>query len=436
MPARVAPDGARSASTPLFRQIQPRGPMSIPIAGRISSDGIVAKKAGTYVRRGQILAEQWPALSAAPLAPANGRIVGMGTARITSRQSVPSILFDPDPDSTLPDVAPAVAQDGIAGMLNRLRNLDFGAGIDRLRQSGVWADRWTTPDLLGQLRSCVGRSIDTVMCDALDETPDLLLHSQIATAYPVELTAGVLALAALVRAEQVWAVLAAFGDPSSWDAMRQASAGTRLKLVSLEDHYPQSHPTLLIRELTTRRSRPVRLPTESGVLVIGATAAVAVGRCFLNHEPMLDVPAGMRDRARNKTHWLTVPIGMSWSQVLSQLSIPEAGLSLRAGNPIREARITTDCIISGGELSITASSAERFINPDPCIRCAWCVEGCPVNIQPAGLLEAAQQDDPYLAEQYGLDACIECGICSYVCPSNLPILGAIRTLRSSQGQGR
>jgi electron transport complex protein RnfC len=52
-----------------------------------------------------------------------------------------------------------------------------------------------------------------------------------------------------------------------------------------------------------------------------------------------------------------------------------------------------------------------------------------VRIHPAGLLEAAQDNDPDLAESYGLHACIECGICSYVCPSRLPLLPAIRELR-------
>jgi electron transport complex protein RnfC len=225
------------------------------------------------------------------------------------------------------------------------------------------------------------------------------------------------------------AVLAAYGDAKAWELMRQASAATRLKLVPLADHYPQSHPSLLIHELTGRHIRPGRLPAESGVLVIGAPIAVAIGRHFLNGEPMLDVPIGLHDRGRRKTHWFSVPVGMSWSQVMSHLSLLSPGLELRSGNPLREVQVSPDCVIGGGELSITAAPYQRYVNPDPCIRCAWCVEGCPVSIQPAGLLEAAQQDDPYLAQQYGLDACVECGLCSYVCPSHLPILQGIRALR-------
>jgi electron transport complex protein RnfC len=309
--------------------------------------------------------------------------------------------------------------------------MDLPAGIEHLRRRGVWADRWTTPDLLGQLRQCVDKPIEVLLCSVLDESPDLLLHHELAARFPVELVAGVVALARLTGAKEILAVLAAFGDTGAWEAMRRASDDTAIKLVPLRDHYPQAHPTLLIHEVTGRHSRPVRPPVDAGVLMLDAAAAIAVGRCFLHDTPMLSVPVGFRQRLHDQTHWLDVPIGMPWSQVLAHLSIPPATVDLRAGNPLREMRLSDDCVASGAEHCIMASPRERFLTANACIRCAWCVEGCPVHIQPAGLLEAAQQDDPYLGDTYGLDACIECGICSYVCPSHLPILAGIRSLRSS-----
>ena len=51
------------------------------------------------------------------------------------------------------------------------------------------------------------------------------------------------------------------------------------------------------------------------------------------------------------------------------------------------------------------------------------------NVQ-RNVLEAAQKNNPSLAERAGIEACIECGICSYVCPSKLPLLEGIRKLRS------
>jgi len=104
-------------------------------------------------------------------------------------------------------------------------------------------------------------------------------------------------------------------------------------------------------------------------------------------------------------------------------------LILRTGHPLRDRRVWRDVPIDTGELSFHVAAPDPPIHSAPCIRCAWCVEGCPARIHPAGLLEAAQRLDLDLADHHGLDACIECGICTYVCPSQLPLLEGIRTLR-------
>jgi len=69
--------------------------------------------------------------------------------------------------------------------------------------------------------------------------------------------------------------------------------------------------------------------------------------------------------------------------------------------------------------------------PQSCIRCGWCVIICPEGAHAAGLLEAAQQQDPELADRFGLDLCNECGDCALACPSGLPLTAAIRELKVS-----
>lgn len=428
--ADPAPPVPESHADPVFRLIRPEGRMAIPIhCDSSAADEIMPLPTGTAVRRGQCLASSWPAHCAAPLAPADGTVAGIGAARLTARSVVPAILFNATP-TEIPETESHAGLEAARQMLKRIADIDPAAGIERLRQCGVWADRWGSPNLLGQLRASLEKPVSRLICSVLDESPEILLNQEAARVHPVELAAGVIALAELIGAEQTAIVIAAYADPAVWESLRYASAGSQLRLLSLEDHYPQANASLLIHETTGRHVRPSQLPTDEGVFVLDAMAAIAIGRCLLNDEPMLTAFVGLREKHRDVAHWLNVPIGMPWTRVLSELSISETNLEIRAGSPLREIEVTTDCVASGAKRTLTVSGRSTAVNPDPCIRCGWCVEGCPVRIQPAGLLEAAQQDDIYLAERYGLDACIECGICSYVCPSKLGILKAIRGLRA------
>ena len=104
---------------------------------------------------------------------------------------------------------------------------------------------------------------------------------------------------------------------------------------------------------------------------------------------------------------------------------------------LRDVKLPDDAVVSAaGELVLHASPPEPAVIPDPCIRCGWCGETCPTRLRPAGVLEAAQNEDVALAERYGVDACIECGICSYVCPSHLPLLEGVRRIRALRYSGQ
>jgi electron transport complex protein RnfC len=117
---------------------------------------------------------------------------------------------------------------------------------------------------------------------------------------------------------------------------------------------------------------------------------------------------------------------------LNSLHLPlDSGRHL-SGHLLRNLPAHPDDVIAATELTLICTAAEEHDSPDACIRCGWCVEACPTRIHPAGLLDAAQQEDPELAHDYGLSSCIDCGICSYVCPSRLPLLESIRGLRNSR----
>lgn len=404
---------------------------------------ISAKPPGTIVQAGEPLIDGGAESEYTPIAPVAGRIAGTARVPLTNGRETDAVVLETASEAgeTAGEIeSPSPTVDQIGRMLSSLHAQEFGASVDRLRRCGVWADRWTSPDLLGQLQHCLRKPVDTVVCNLMDADPFLPVNRTCAQVRGGALVAGVAALARWTGAERVWAAVDYAHPTDRWRPVREVASlvAKELRIVPLENHYPQVDATLLIYTLLRRRLRPGRLPTEQRVLLFDAAAAVAVGEALLGAGPaagaMVRVPLAVYEQPRGRTHLFSVPVGATVGDALAALDLPPAAqLDLRGGGPLREVRLTPACVIAGGELSVYACPREPDVNPDPCIRCGWCVEGCPVRIHPAGLLDAAQDDDLGLAYRYGLDACIECGVCSYVCPSHLPLLGGVRRLRALKG---
>jgi len=409
---------ATARPTPLRRLPAPRR-LWAPCGGQ-------PKAVGTGVRRGEPLAIDVVGFPA----PVDGTIVGTEHRTVLGGPQTVTVALDAQPHESAEVSAPTSAE-SVRQTLARLP-ADRAAGVERLQAAGVSADRWTSPDLLGQLRQMLQRPIDAVVCSALDLDPVLPLQRTLATAYAMDVAAGVGALVRLSGASQGLIAVAEDTPAAGVAALRSASAAASVRLFPLPDEYPRAHPSLLVRQTLRRRLPPDQSPTEAGVVLLDAAAALAIGRCFLFDEPMISVPLGVYDGRHGRAHLLQVPVGTSLADVLPAADVAGGASELRAGHFLRELPVPADAIVAASEVTIFAAEPEHSPEPAACLRCGFCVDACPARIHPAGLLEACQQQDPELADHFGIRSCIDCGICSYVCPSRLPLLSSIRLLRRNE----
>jgi len=407
--------------------------LRIPIADDPDSVAQLKANADERVLPGQPLGSG-TAEGHRPVAPCAGTLGAVEAVPLLAGGVVRSVVLMRD--ATIADEPwPADATDGPAqqAILNRVRGFrptDLGATIDLLRNSGVWADRVTSPDLLAQLHQLLRRPADSVVCNVMDGDPNSCINTTLCALYPSHVMAGTMLLAQLSGAGQTW-VVSESGSPAAWwTPTKKLVRELGMRFVQIPNRYPQSDPTLLLHTLFDRHLRPSRLPTDQGAIVIDAACALAIAHAVFDRRPMTHVPLALRDHAEMETHFLVAPVGQSIHDILSHvLHCDSSQVIVRCGDVLRDQRTLPAASIGGREITLHVTPRERTELSDPCIRCNWCADLCPTRVQPAALLEAAQRRETLHIERYGIDSCIECGICSYVCPSKLPLLEGIRTLK-------
>ena len=93
-----------------------------------------------------------------------------------------------------------------------------------------------------------------------------------------------------------------------------------------------------------------------------------------------------------------------------------------------KALFTTDTAVTKGTsalLLMDETLAHRG-EPTNCIRCAKCVEACPMGLEPYLLGALVENGNFERLENENVLDCMECGCCLYTCPSYRPLLDCIR----------
>ena len=70
-----------------------------------------------------------------------------------------------------------------------------------------------------------------------------------------------------------------------------------------------------------------------------------------------------------------------------------------------------------------------------CIRCAKCVDVCPVNLVPNMIALYAENNRFSECRTFNVASCVECGYCAFECPSRIPILQLIRYAKGNLENG-
>ena len=392
----------------------------VPLSQHIGKPAIAIVREGEEVVRGQCIARPDGFVSVALHAPTSGVVRRIGLAPSIRGRMVPSIFIEPFPAST---------QERLEGTPCDIDTATPEEIVSAVQQAGIVGLGGAGYPSHAKMRIPNGKYVDTIIINGAECEPYLTADHRMMLEHPVEVVLGTRYLM-----RSTGAAGAIIGVESN---KRNAAEAVRAAIPSdmpitvrlLPVKYPQGAQEILMKTLLGREKPSGGHAIDVHTLCFNVTSTSEIGR-------LLPHGAGLQERVitisgpavKRKGNY-RIAIGTPLRFVLETVGVHDDLSCVFLGGPMMgEAVSSLNIPIIKDTLGVIAFT-ERETGPlvhqkqYPCIRCAACVEACPMFLNPSmmGLL-AQQQQYEKMATDLHLADCFDCGCCSFVCPSHIPLM--------------
>ena len=302
--------------------------------------------------------------------------------------------------------------------------------IDKIAAAGIVGMGGATFPTQVKLMPPPGNKAEIVIINAVECEPYLTADHSLMLEKGEEILVGVSILMKAVNVSR--AVIGIENNkPDAIAHLRKLAADYKgIEIMPLQMKYPQGGEKQLIDAVIRRQVKSGALPISEGALVQNVGTAYAVYEAVQKNKPLFERVVTVTGKALTSPSNFLVRIGTPIRCLIDAAGgMPENTGKIISGGPMMgKALASVDapvCKGSSGVLLLTREESVRKPARD-CIRCAKCVNVCPMGLNPTLLMTATEFQNWELAEKNHITDCIECGSCSYTCPANRPLLDRIR----------
>jgi electron transport complex protein RnfC len=396
--------------------------MVIPLAQHFGNPSRPIVREGQEVLRGECLGEPDGNLSVATHAPASGVVQRIDLVPGVAGKMLPGIYLQPFPGST---------QEVAAGRPCPLEDSSPEDIIVAIQQAGIVGLGGAAFPTHVKLRIPADKPVDTLIINGVECEPYLTTDHRVMLEQRDDVFTGIRYLMKATGTTQAVIGLEA-NKLDVAEALGEAIPEDLPVTVSvLPVKYPQGAEKMLLKAVLGREVPSGGLPLDIGAVVVNVATTAEIGR-------LLPLGQGIQERvititgpAVQKKGNYRIPIGTPLRFALDYVGVgADLGQVFLGGPMMGQSLPSLDISITKGTSGFVAFRRDQSLRtrPEyPCINCGYCVDACPLFLNPAklGVLALNQRYDEMTGEYHLMD-CFECGSCAYVCPAHIPLVQRFR----------
>jgi electron transport complex protein RnfC len=423
----VHPPEAKTETCTLPIRRFPFAPLLVvPLSQHVGNPSIPVVREGEEVSRGQVIARPDGFLSVAQHAPVSGVVRRIGLVPSISGRMVRGVYLAPWPASSqeVADGVPCAVETSTPAQI-----------VEAVQQAGIVGLGGAAFPTHAKLIPPDCQRIHTVILNGIECEPCLTTDHRVMLEHADEVHAGLrYLLKATGAAQAIIGVEANKLDAA--EALRAAAPPdlpVRVEVLAVK--YPQGAEKMLITALTGREVPSGALPAALGLVVINVATSAEIGRLLPRGRGIQERVVTITGPAIRRKGNYRIPIGTPLRFALEQAGVRDDVTRVFLGGPMMGQSLSSlDIPITKGTSGFVAYTRAETASTDaeyPCIRCGYCVDACPVRLNPAQLgLLARNEEYDRMAREFHLMDCFECGSCAFVCPSHIPLVQRFRTAKA------
>ena len=400
----------------------------IPLVQHMGAPSIPEVAEGQEVWRGQRIARADGFMSVSMHASASGVVRKIALAPSISGRMVPAVYLEPFPGST------QEVLDGTPCPLETSTPEEIIAAIQDAGVVGLGGAAFPTH---AKLKVPEGKVVDTLIINGVECEPFLTTDHRVMLEQSDDVFMGIRYLLKVTGAEKVIVAVEANKPDAAAHLRERFPSDINGSVEVLEVKYPQGAEKMLFSALLGREVPSGGLPLDIQALCCNVATTAEIGRLLPKGRGIQERVITVTGPAVRRKGNYRIPIGTPLRFLLEYAGVEEDVNRVFLGGPMMGAAVSSlEISITKGTSGVTAftdSAAERTHSQVyPCIRCGYCVDACPIFLDPALLGKlAANEEFSVMAEAHNLMDCFECGSCSFVCPSHIPLVQRFRASKAA-----